>query len=96
MLERVSDLRKTNHSKEICIRYLQKNGRMTIYMDDLGYICYETKEYEEYKKNVRIGRPYKISNGEKVVRVKGVRGRPRKDRQSENNTNNDTQGGKNE
>ena len=44
---------------QMVIRSLQYTGRIKRYINDKGFVCYDDKEYEEYKKSVHRGRPPK-------------------------------------
>lgn len=91
MIVKLGDLNKEKHSTAVYIRRLQALGKIRKLIDEDGYLCYETSDLEDYKKNIRRGRPYKIKENDNVIRVTRKRGRPRKD-----NTNNQDNGGENE
>lgn len=56
----IKELRlETNKSKHHYLSYLMNSGRITKYVNDEGFSCYDTEEYEEYKRNARRGRPVK-------------------------------------
>lgn len=48
-----------DRSKKVYLHYLVSKGKLKQYVSDKGYVCYDTDEYREYKKNVHMGRPLK-------------------------------------
>lgn len=57
----IKEVRKEDGKTADYIRYLIRFGKINAYFtqDKFKYLCYDTKEVEEYKRNVRIGRPAK-------------------------------------
>lgn len=41
------------------LSYLMGKGKIKKYVSKNGYCCYDTEEYEEYKRHTRRGRPVK-------------------------------------
>lgn len=41
------------------VAFLQNKGKLKLYVSPKGYASYDTREYEQYKKKVRKGRPIK-------------------------------------
>lgn len=48
-------------SRRIYLHNLTNTGKLNKYISALGYVCYDTEEYKEYKKNTRVGRPPKMA-----------------------------------
>lgn len=56
------ELRKvyqTDRKLERYIRALQDRGVLSKIVNENGYMCYDSKELENYKKKARVGRPNK-------------------------------------
>ena len=49
-----------DRSKANYIASLQYRGKIKTYVNAKGYACYDTTEYEEYRKTARVGRPLKL------------------------------------
>lgn len=62
----IKELRKlrakggTSRSKANYISSLQSRGRIKVYINAKGYICYDTEELAKYKKTAHRGRPCKV------------------------------------
>lgn len=57
----LKELRKIEkRSKQMHIRNLQYQKLIKKYINEKGYLCYNTDELEEYKSKVHRGRPAKI------------------------------------
>ena len=57
----LKDLRKENVAKHQYIWLLMKKGKITKHIVN-GYLAYDDVEYENYKRNAKIGRPLKEIN----------------------------------
>lgn len=57
-LVKVADLRKENKGKTIYQYYLLSKGKLPRHYVD-GYLAYDEKEYEDYCKRAKRGRPLK-------------------------------------
>lgn len=55
----LANLSKRDRAKANYIRCLQNRGLIKKYLDENGCICYSVRELQDYKKNVKIGRPSK-------------------------------------
>lgn len=57
----IKEVRKEDKKTANYIRYLIRFDKIKAYFseDNCKYLCYDTEEFEEHKKNVRIGRPTK-------------------------------------
>lgn len=55
----IASLSKKDKSKANYIRCLQNRGYIKKYLDSNGHLCYSVRELQDYKKNVKIGRPLK-------------------------------------
>lgn len=60
MLKELRKLNKTDHAKANYIRFLQSQGKISKYLSDKGYLCYDTVELADYYKKARVGRPVKF------------------------------------
>ena len=47
-------------SKGKYIRALQYKGKIKVYFNSKGYVCYDTQELKEFQSNNKKGRPPKI------------------------------------
>lgn len=56
---RVNDVRKEDRPLGSYIGMLQTKGKIKKYLDKDGYVCYSVKELDDYRKNVKMGRPTK-------------------------------------
>ena len=56
----LKEIRKIpDRNKQVYMHLLIKRGKLKRHVSEKGYVCYDTDEYKEYKKNVHIGRPLK-------------------------------------
>ena len=62
MLKEIRRLRSKDRQNRI--RNAMVRGRIRKHINEKGYVCYDTKEYETYLKGARKGRPAKINNEE--------------------------------
>ena len=60
MIIELRTIDKENHSKAVYIRTLIDRKKINKYVSERGYVAYDPQELEEYKKNVRVGRPVKL------------------------------------
>lgn len=59
----LKEIRKVkSKAKANYIRQLQWRGKLSIYIDEAGYVCYEPEELKDYFKKVKRGRPLKIKS----------------------------------
>ena len=48
----LKEIRKIqDRSKKVYMHYLVAKGKLKQYVSEKGYVCYDTDEYREYKKN---------------------------------------------
>lgn len=58
----LKEIRKiADRNKRVYMHILVRRGKLKGYVNEKGYECYDADEYKEYKKNVRMGRPSKLS-----------------------------------
>ena len=60
VIKEVRKLEKSNYKKARYIRTLLDRKRIKSYVKN-GFMAYDTEEYNEYRKNARVGRPIKIN-----------------------------------
>lgn len=58
MLVKINEIE--NKPKRTYIYHLVSEGKLKQHIDKHGYVCYDTVDYENYKKTVKRGRPLKI------------------------------------
>ena len=56
----IKEIRKLPMSKGKYIRALQYKGKIKVYFNSKGYVCYDTQELKEFQSNNKKGRPPKI------------------------------------
>lgn len=59
MLIELRKVYKEDRKLERYIRAMQDRGAIKKYINNDGYMCYDSAELEKYKKNARVGRPIK-------------------------------------
>ena len=57
MLIEIRKLKK--RSTQQVIRSLQYRGRLPVHINEKGYVCYDSAEFDKYKKTRKMGRPLK-------------------------------------
>ena len=56
----LKEIRKLKMSKGKYIRTLQYKGKLKVYLNDKGYVCYDPEELKEHKAHSKKGRPPKV------------------------------------